>query len=103
MVTATRSAKARVDLSTATIVLNVFDGQRQPFTGTKILVRIRDGNQREQYSKFINTGQLKKVVPFFDNMGDNYAVLVSCSGYRDIGFYPVKVSPLLETAVDLML
>ena len=34
---------------------------------------------------------------------DNYTVLVTCDGYRDAGFFPVKVSPDAPSRVDLML
>src|SRR5262249_27720117 len=42
-------------------------------------------------------------LPFFDNFGDNYSVLVSADGYKDAGFYPVKLSDAYVKTLDIML
>jgi hypothetical protein len=39
----------------------------------------------------------------FDNFGDNYAFLAAADGYRDAGFFPVKLAPKVVRIVDLML
>jgi len=40
---------------------------------------------------------------FFDNFADNYTLLVSADGYRDAGFFPVKVSQHFVANISLML
>ena len=89
----------------AIIQLRVFDGTRAPLSnGPKILVRIRDGNQRELVSKYFAKSSVDFTdLPFSDNLADNFTVLVTAAGYRDAGFFPVKISPDLPAAVDLML
>jgi hypothetical protein len=42
-------------------------------------------------------------VPFFNNLGDNYTVIVYADGYKQAGFTPVKVSRDLQQVVDIML
>jgi hypothetical protein len=83
----------------------VFSGTRQPMpSGTSLQFLVRNGNQQLVYqgsnatSSLILTG-----LPFFDNFGDNYSVVVSASGYAQAGFYPVEVRPEAPAVVDLML
>lgn len=98
------SAKTRLAADQALIQLNVFDGRRQPFPGSKtLLVRISDGAQRRMEENFFKISSIQFAVPFSDNFKDNYTVLVTCEGYRDAGFFPVKVSPELPATADLML
>ena len=87
------------------LTINVFDGTRKPFvSGTNILYRISDGNHNEILVKEIPTSSLTaKNLPFYDNAGDNYTALVSADGFRQAGFFPVKLSPQQTVTLDLML
>jgi len=87
------------------VQIQVFDGTRQPMdTGIALLIRIRDGNQKELVSKFYKKPSiLFEGLPFYNNFGDNYAIVVSASGYDQAGFHPVHMSPALVQPVDLML
>jgi hypothetical protein len=42
-------------------------------------------------------------LPFFNNFGDNYRVIVSADGYYDAGFVPVPLTPAHPTKLGLML
>lgn len=86
-------------------MVNVFDGTRQPLTTNKqLLIRVIDGNQKEQSAKFYNgPSVLFNDVPVFDNFGDNYTVIVSAQGFLDAGFTPVRIRPGTVQVVDLML
>src|SRR5712692_1887183 len=90
---------------TASILVNVFDGARQPLSnGGDLLVRIRDGNQREVSADFHENPSIRfQGLPFFNNFGDNYTVVVSADGFKQAGFTPVKVSPAVAQRVDVML
>jgi len=88
----------------ASILLRVFDGSRQPLAdGTNLLVRISDGSQTQLVNRYFKKSSIQFNVPFADNFKDNYTVLVTADGYRDAGYFPVKVSPDRPAAVDLML
>ena len=86
-------------------MINVFDGTRQPFpVGTDILFRVIDGNQKQIYAQDQKKSSLYfKGLPFYDNFGDNYTVIVSSDGHRQAGFTPIKLSPAISSRVDLML
>jgi hypothetical protein len=86
-------------------MINVFDGTRQPFSeGADILYRVIDGNQKQIYAQDQKKSSLYfKGLPFYDNFGDNYTVIVSSDGYRQAGFTPIKLSPTISSRVDLML
>src|SRR6266446_5219437 len=64
----------------ATILLNIFDGSRQPIgPGVKnLLVRIIDGNQKQLFSDFRDGSSFQFQVPFYDNFGDSYTVVRGC-------------------------
>src|SRR5260370_7050167 len=89
----------------ATILLNIFDGTRQPIgPGVKnLLVRIIDGNQKQLSSDFRNGSSFQFQVPFYDNFGDRYTVIASADRYKQAGFTPVNVSRTLPQSLDLML
>jgi hypothetical protein len=89
----------------STLRLRIFDGTRQLFTApANFLITITDGNQaphnRDDYKQnditFTN-------LPFFDNLGDNYTVLVWADGFRQAGYQPVKLSNAYTFTLDLML
>jgi len=89
----------------ATIALTIFDGTREIFPRTKkgVLLRVRDGQQVLKYEGYVKTSTVSIRVPFSNNFADDYTVLVTADGYRDAGFFPLKVSLTHELPVDLML
>lgn len=101
----TKKAKAPpVDEAATQIRLRIFDGRREPVSGSrKYLVRILDGNQKQQHTRTLKGPEQVFAVPSFDNSGDQYMVLVSADGCADTGFYPVMVKAGTQVTVDLML
>jgi hypothetical protein len=90
--------------NTSNLRLRIFDGTRQLFAApAKFLVTITDGNQNQHFRNYIDTPDTTFTVPFFDNFGDNYTVLVWAEGFRQIGFSPVKLSNTYTRTLDLML
>ncbi len=102
MVKAKKSRSSKSDSITAKIVVRLFNGEREEFDG-EVLLRLRDGQQKERYSDYLRGPQISMTVPFSNNFIDDYVVLVTADGYRDAGFFPVHVSPDLDAVVDLML
>ncbi|HJT90057.1 MAG TPA: carboxypeptidase-like regulatory domain-containing protein [Bryobacteraceae bacterium] len=94
-------------LKTCTLNVNVFSGARTPLTGTEILLTARNGNQETvplpDNGFFQSAGIRITGLPFFDNFGDNYAVIASADGYQQAGFYPVTADPARPAVVDIML
>jgi hypothetical protein len=86
------------------IQLNLFASTRQPINPDfKSLVRINNGNHKLVHSDF-HTGQPPVFeVEFFDNVVDDYSVIVSAKKHHDAGFFPVRVSPAEPRRVALML
>ncbi len=91
--------------NTGSLMVNVFDGTRQPVTeGLQLLVRILDGNQNELITEFYRQPSiLFRGLPFYNNFGDNYTVVVSADDYAQAGFTPVKISPNTVQHIDVML
>src|ERR1700748_3488763 len=91
--------------TTSTLTINVFDGTRQPFAApVDIRYRITDGNSKQLVDKGLRASSIKlDDLPFYDNFGDNYTVLVWAQGYQQAGFTPVKLSPTRPVVLDLML
>jgi hypothetical protein len=89
----------------ARLRLRIFDGTREPFSKpVKVLVKIVDGMQKQLVWDFYSSSDiLFKDLPFYDNFGDNYTVLVSADGYKDAGFYPVKLSDTYTQTLNVML
>jgi hypothetical protein len=86
-----------------TIVINVFDGRRQPMPGgVDVLYTLIDGNQK-QFRNERASSSLRLTVPWFNNFGDNYSVLAYSDKYNQAGFFPVAASPDCRRNVDLML
>ena len=86
------------------LTLRIFAGNRELFPmPAKVLVRIVDGNQKQQVADFFSANVINFDLPFFDNFGDNYSVLVSLDGYKDAGFFPVKLSNSFTKTLDIML
>ena len=93
---------------TCTLNVNLFSGDRQPLPATaQALLTVRDGNQKNvplPHNGFVNEPSISITgLPFFNNAGDNYAVVASAKGYEQAGFFPVKTNPALPATVDIML
>lgn len=87
------------------IVVNLFDGTRQPIPqGTQVLLTVRDGNQKQLSRDFHRSSSVFFTgLPIYNNFGDNYAVLAASDGCKDAGFFPIHVAPNVDQIVDLML
>lgn len=93
---------------TGSILINVADGTRQPLSSNvKWSSRIHDGRSPDDWSIFNVDGngsaELIKGLPYFDNLFDNYTVVVSSDGCEDTGWTPVHISNLKPATTDLML
>ncbi|MBZ5560906.1 MAG: carboxypeptidase-like regulatory domain-containing protein [Acidobacteriia bacterium] len=94
--------------ATGTVLLNLVDGTRQPLpANVQWSVKLMDGQTpsvRKTYD-FSGSGsvELVKGLPFFDNLFDNYTVVVSANGYADAGWMPVTISPKRVAIVNLFL
>jgi hypothetical protein len=90
-------------MSSSLLTVNVFDGARQPMGDTPILFNIADGRgNRVVQQRDFPSGQTFEL-PFYDNEGDNYTVVVYADGYEQAGFMPVKCSPDAPQTLELML
>jgi hypothetical protein len=88
----------------SSLTVNVYDGTRQAFpAGTNVLYRVFDGNQNQLASPDRPVSSLDFTLPFYDNFGDNYRVIVFADKYRQAGYVPVKLSPQSPVSLDLML
>jgi hypothetical protein len=93
--------------NTAQILVNIYDGARQPLAGeVKWLARLSDGQplssrQTHTYDGLQGPSKLF-TVPFFDNFFDDYTVVVSPDGYDDSGWFPVHVHPTAPAIVDVL-
>ncbi len=96
---------ADFDSNIGKLMINVFDGTREPFSqDSELLIRIIDGNQGKQFEDFCKGPSISREdLPFYDNFGDNYTVFVTAGGYCDAGFTPVKIARNAWQSVDLML
>jgi hypothetical protein len=52
---------------------------------------------------YFQSGELLFDLPFFDNLGDTYTVVVWAKGYKQAGFTPVLLSDTYEKTLDIML
>src|SRR5258708_25087606 len=86
-------------------MVNMFDGTRNLYSDdAPILVTVRDGNQKEQSAKFHDDPSVFFTgLPLFNNFGDDYAFLAAADGYKDAGFFPVKLAANVDLIIDLML
>ena len=84
--------------------LRVFDGTRQLFSApAQFLVTITDGNRTQQVRDYYQENDITFDLPFFDNFGDNYTVVVWAKGYKQAGFTPVTLSDQYLKTLDIML
>ncbi len=92
------------EVSMSKLRLRIYDGTREMFAApVKFLVRITDGNQKVPVWTEYTLNDLLFNLHFFDNLGDRYTVLVLADGYKQAGYYPVKLSTAYLTTLDLML
>jgi hypothetical protein len=89
----------------ARIMVNTFDGTRKAYSDqASLLVTVADGNHRIVSQEYHDTpSAFFTGLQVFNNFGDDYTVLVSASGYKDAGFFPVHVASNVVQIVDLML
>ncbi len=86
------------------LTLRIFDGTRNLFAApAQFLITITDGNQKQLVRDYFNAPTQAFDLPFYDNFGDLYSVVVWANGYRQVGFAPVKLSDSTPTTLDLML
>jgi hypothetical protein len=84
--------------------VRIFDGTRQLFSApARFLVTITDGNKTQQIRNYYEVNDITFDLPFFDNFGDNYTVVVWAEGYKQAGFVPVTLSDKILKTLDLML
>ena len=84
--------------------VNVYDGTRNLMkTGTSILYTIIDGNQKQLQRKNFSKSTINFNLPFYDNFGDNYTVIVFADDCQQAGFAPVPLTNEKPTTLDLML
>ena len=85
--------------------LRIFDGSRQLFSApANFLVTVTDGNRNQQVREYFQASDLTfHDLPFYDNFGDNYSVMVWADGYQQAGFMPVVLSDQYTRILDLML
>lgn len=90
---------------TAKILVNVYDGARQPLSAVHWIGRVSDGrplSQRNTNTADLTSASALFEVPFFDNLFDNYVVVVSPDHYVDTGWAPVRVNLGAPVVLDLM-
>lgn len=86
------------------LLLRIFDGSRQLFADpAKFLVTITDGNQTQRFRDYVSNNVTEFDLPFFNNFGDNYSVIVWAQGYQQAGFAPVALSDDSDKTLDIML
>lgn len=84
--------------------LRIFDGTRQPFSApAQFLVTITDGNRKQHIRNFYQANEIPFDLPFFDNFGDKYSVVVWADGFQQAGFAPVVLSDNYSRTLDVML
>ncbi len=98
-------ATLALGLKPCAISIGLFSGTRQPFpAGEQVLLTVRDGNQQQVFRDYVNKPGFKLTgLPFHNNFGDNYTVVAWAKGYVQAGFTPLKVTPAMPAALDLML
>lgn len=86
-------------------MVNIFDGTRAPYSDrTSLLVSVIDGNNHVLSRAFHDQPSILFTdLPVSDNFADNYSILASADGYKDAGFFPVKMAVNVLQTVNLML
>jgi hypothetical protein len=84
--------------------LRIFGGTRQLFAPpAQFLIHIVDGNQHQQVWQYYSSNDITFDLPFFDNFGDNYGVLISSPGHKQAGYQPLRLSNSYLTNLNIML
>jgi hypothetical protein len=92
----------------ANIILNVYDGRRQLLDkAVRWSVQAIDGRGRDpanfhSFPEFRGGSQLLSV-PFFDNFGDNYTIIVTADGFQTGAWRPVTVSGSGPVTAEILL
>ena len=92
----------------ANIMLNVYDGKRQLLDkSVRWSVQAIDGRGRDpaNFHSFpeCQGGSRLLDVPFFNNFGDNYTIMVAADGFQSGAWRPVAVSGSGPVTVDIQL
>jgi hypothetical protein len=95
-------------IDTGSILISIVDGTRQPLSNAvKWSARIHDGRSPDDWQIYNVDGsgssELIKGLHYFDNLFDDYTVVVNSANYEDAGWMPVRISPVKPAQVDLML
>ncbi len=86
------------------VQLRIFDGSRQLFSApAKFLVTITDDNLTQHVRDYYDDNDIVFDLPFFNNLGDYYTVVVWATGFKQAGFSPVLLSDHYQKIVDIML
>lgn len=84
--------------------LRIFDGTRNLFAApAPFLITITDGNRIQRYRNYNQQNDITFDLPYFNNQGDNYTVVVWADGYKQAGFAPVTLSDKYLKMLDVML
>lgn len=92
----------------ANIILNVYDGKRQLLEKTvRWSAKAIDGRGLNERATLLfpdlRGGSQLLNVPFFDNFGDNYTIVVTADGYEMDAWRPITVSAVGQVTVDILL
>jgi len=90
---------------TASLMLNLFDGDRRPLSAAwRVLIRLRDGLGRTVSAKYHRAPSICFLrLPCYDNFRDNYTVVASAPGRMTSGQTGVRLRPGAVASLDLML
>jgi hypothetical protein len=90
-------------MATSKLTVNVFDGSRQMIgSDLDLLVTITDGFGKMLCRKDCPAGTTFDL-PFYDNLGDNFSVVIFNKKFQQAGFMPVTCTPEVPRTLDLML
>lgn len=94
--------------TTGSILINLVDGTRQPLpSNVKWSARIFDGRSPSEWREIdvdgTGSAELVKGLTYFDNLFDNYTVIISTKGYQGAAWKPVNILPAKPVVLDLML
>ncbi len=86
-------------------MINIFDGTRESYSDdAKLLVSVINGNNKLVSREFHDESSILFTdLPIADNFADNYSILAAADGYKDAGFFPVKMAANTVQIVNLML
>jgi hypothetical protein len=92
----------------AHIVLNVYDGKRQLLDkAVRWNVQAIDGRGLNERKTLVfpdlHGGTQVLNVPFFDNFGDNYTIIVTADGFQNGAWRPITVSDKGPVNADILL